>query len=68
MTVLLLTPPPVALPVTRQGICAACRVIAPAADLEPVPTNPQQFRCRDEAACTERFTTRPLARSVRSLP
>lgn len=46
------------------GICAACRLALPAASLEPVPTRPHLARCKDAAACCERFRPRPLASSL----
>jgi hypothetical protein len=46
--------------------CAACRVMLPLADLEPVPTAAGLLRCKDEDACRQRYTPRRLARSVRT--
>ena len=48
-----------------KGTCIACRLVQPAQALEPVPTLPDKVRCRDEAACRERFRPRRLAWSVR---
>jgi hypothetical protein len=42
--------------VVPQESCAACGITLRLTEMEPVPTRPEKSRCRDERACTDRFT------------